>query len=284
MTRAPAASDLLGRSLEEQDRVDALRWSSYHVFFGLDPGRDRPLALHWLLFNRLASGLREDGHPVEMPPFPPLPYPRRMWAGGEVAWSRQPTPESTVHRATTVSRAEVKAGETGSFLLTSLRRLVRDETGEALIDERQDVVFLPASARPGSGPGREPAFEPDWEVACRSGSVDLFRYSALTLNGHRIHYDESYAKEVEGYPDLVVHGPLLASQLMHAAARQRSDAVPTRFTYRAVRPVFRDETYRLIGARCGAPSTEDLAIVGEDGRLRMTAAMTFADRSPPRSA
>ena len=97
---APAASDLLGRSLEEQDRVDLLRWSSYHVFFGLDAGRDRPLALHWLLFNKLASELREDGHPVEMPPFPPLPYPRRMWAGGEIAWSRQLTPELT-YRAMT---------------------------------------------------------------------------------------------------------------------------------------------------------------------------------------
>src|SRR3954452_23733820 len=147
------ASDLEGRSLEEWDRVDAHRWSSYYLLFRLDPERDRPLALHWLLFNKLASELREDGHPVEMPPFPPLPYPRRMWAGGEVAWSRQLTPESTVHRATTVSRAEVKAGETGSFLLTSLGRVVRDEVGEQLIDERQDVVFLPASARPGSGPG-----------------------------------------------------------------------------------------------------------------------------------
>ena len=278
------ASDLEGRSLEEWDRVDAHRWSSYYLLFRLDPERDRPLALHWLLFNKLASELREDGHPVEMPPFPPLPYPRRMWAGGEIAWSRPLAPRLDLRRTTVVSRAEAKTGETGSFLLTSLRRTIQDEVGgETLIDERQDIVFLPATSRPGSGQGREPGFEAEWDVALSSSSVDLFRYSALTLNGHRIHYDEPYTREIEGYPKLVVHGPRLASQLMHAAARQRPNAIPARFTYRAVKPVFCEEPYRLIGRR-GAPSTEDLAIVGDDGRVRMTATMTFAEVDPSKEA
>jgi len=278
------ASDLEGRSLEERDRVDAHRWSSYYLVFRLDPERDRPLALHWLLFNKLASELREDGHPVEMPPFPPLPYPRRMWAGGEIAWSRPLAPGLDLRRATVVLRAEQKTGEAGSFLLTSLRRTIQDEVGgETLIDERQDIVFLPATSRPGSGQGREPEFEAEWEDARCSNSVDLFRYSALTLNGHRIHYDEPYTREVEGYPKLVVHGPLLASQLMQAAARQRPNAIPARFTYRAVKPVFCEEPYRLIGHR-GAPSTEDLAIVGDDGRVRMTATMTFAEVDPSKEA
>jgi hydroxyacyl-ACP dehydratase HTD2-like protein with hotdog domain len=106
----PVPSDLEGRSIQEQDSVDLHRWSCYHLFFGLDPGRDRPLGLHWLLFNELASELREDGHPVEMPPFPPLPYPRRMWTGGEVAWSRPPRPGLALIRTSVVSRAQVKTG------------------------------------------------------------------------------------------------------------------------------------------------------------------------------
>src|SRR3954451_6990873 len=121
------ASDLEGRSLEEWDRVDAHRWSSYYLLFRLDPERDRPLALHWLLFNKLASELREDGHPVEMPPFPPLPYPRRMWAGGEIAWSRPLAPRLDLRRTTVVSRAEAKTGETGSVLLTSLSRTIQKQ-------------------------------------------------------------------------------------------------------------------------------------------------------------
>jgi 3-methylfumaryl-CoA hydratase len=273
----PVPSDLEGRSIQEQDSIDLHRWSCYHSFFGLDPERDLPLALHWLLFNKLASDLREDGHPLEMPPFPPLPYPRRMWAGGEVVWSRPPRPGLALSRTSVVPRAQVKTGETGSFLLTSLRKAIQDQaTGDTLIEERQDVVFLPSTSRPGSGPARGPGFEVEWEIARCLSSIDLFRYSALTLNSHRIHYDESYAREAEGYPNLVVHGPLLASQLMHAAARRRPDAIPGR-------PVFCREPYRLIG-RSSTPATEDLAIVGEDGGLRMVATMSLETATEPKES
>jgi hydroxyacyl-ACP dehydratase HTD2-like protein with hotdog domain len=142
---------------------------------------------------------------------------------------------------------------------------------------------LPSTSRPGGGPARGPAFEVEWEIARCLSSIDLFRYSALTLNSHRIQYDESYARETEGYRNLVEHGPLLASQLMHAAARRRPDAVPGRFAYRAVKPVFCREPYRLIG-RSSTPATEDLAIVGEDGGVRMVATMSFETATEPKES
>ena len=264
---------LKGRSIERQDTADLHRWRAYHSFFNLDAETDRPLAFHWLMFTELSRETRPDGHPVQMHPFPVLPFPRRMWAGGEINWVRPVTAGAELKRTTTISRAEAKAGGSGQFLLTSLDHVIEDKDG-ALVKERQDIVFLPPDSRPGGGGARPAPFEPEWSQPFSFGPVELFRYSALTFNSHRIHYDEPYAKAVEGYAALVVHGPLLATRLMQGAAQERAQDTPARLSYRSVAPVLVGEACRLVGRR--GESGEDLAILGPDGGLRVTAAMGFA--------
>lgn len=262
---------LAGRSVEVADRADAHRRAAYDRFFALAAGQPA-LAFHWLLFSALPAETREDGHARVMAPFPPLPYPRRMWAGGEVRWIAPIAADEPLVRTTRVTRADAKSGGAGDFLLTSLDHRIAGADG-VRIEERQDVVFLPAATRPGSAPPRPPAFAPDWSEERCFGPVDLFRYSALTLNSHRIHYDAEYAREVEHYPGLVVHGPLLATHMIHAAARRHPAATPRSFAYRAVAPVFADETIRLIGHLDG--TTQEVAVVGADGGVRTTGTMMF---------
>jgi 3-methylfumaryl-CoA hydratase len=271
---------LLGRSTLRTDSVDLHRWRTYYKFFNLSPERERPLAFHWLLFNELSSELRPDGHPIIMEPFPDLPFPRRMWVGGEITWSGALAPGVSLKRTTTICRAQLKAGAAGQFLLTSLEHVVDGDTGR-LLQERQDVAFLPQEGSPRTTVPRTSPFKPQWVEHCHAGTVDLFRYSALTLNSHRIHYDEPYAKDVERHPALVVHAPLLATQLMHAAARRHAGAVPVRFSYRAVAPLYLGDTYRL----GGRPHQEDeeLVILGPDGGARMTATMSFGSADSARS-
>lgn len=264
--------NLLGRSCEERDAADSRRWRNYFTFFALDADVTPPLALHWTMFNNIVAQRRPDGHPVQMAPFPQLPFPRRMWAGGEINWRRALIQGENLVRSSVVSRAERKSGSSGDFLLASVERSLESASGRYL-DERQDVVFLPETSRPGAARGQLPDFQPEWREECQSGNVELFCYSALTLNAHRIHYDEAYAKAVEGYPALVVHGPLLATKLMHAGARRRPDMMPSRFAYRALSPTYAGECCALVGRRDGV--AEQLAILGPEGHLRMKATMTF---------
>lgn len=269
----PALEGLQGSSVQRSDVLDSRRWRAYYSFFGLSPQDALPLAIHWLLFNELSRDLRDDGHPVCMPPFPEMPFPRRMWAGGEIVWMAPLSVGSKIKRTTVVARAQAKDGSGGPFLLATLQHTL-DVDDTRYVDEQQNIVFLPREARPGAVSPRPPPFEPQWSVPCRFGAVDLFRYSALTLNSHRIHYDESYATTVEGYPGLVVHGPLLATRLMHAAAAlQRPRETPMRFSYRSIAPVFAHELCQLAGRR--GDGANELAVLGPDGDLRMMADMSF---------
>ena len=272
---------LAGRTTTREDAVDAHRWGAYHAFFGLDPTSARPLAFHWLLFNDLPGPLRPDGHPVRMDPLPELPFGRRMWAGGEILWRDFLTPGVRLRRTSVIGRAELKTGRSGQFLLCSLEHAITAQ-GRALLQERQDLVFLPTESRPGAAATRAADFEPEWRQSTRAGSVKLFGYSALTLNEHRIHYDAPYTTGVEGYPGLLVHGPLLASQLMHAAAGRHGQQVPSRFSYRAIAPLYVDEPYQLVGRR--GLAGEELAVLGPDGGLRMTAVMSFGTADSAASA
>lgn len=265
---------LQGRCVQRSDTVDPHRWNCYHGFFDLVPGQDLPLALHWLLFNDLPREVRPDGHPVQMVPFPVLPFPRRMWAGGEINWLAPLSTGMQLRKSTTVASAEIKSGGSGRFMLASLQHLLEAESTRC-VDERQNIVFLPAESRPGSGTPRPSPFDPAWSEPCSFGTVHLFRYSALTLNSHRIHYDEPYTRTVEGYPALVVHGPLLATRLMQTAARHRAGEIPARYTYRSVAPVFVEESITLVGRTL--QGAEELAVLGPDGSLRVTATMSFRE-------
>lgn len=264
----PAA--LVGLRVEARDRVTDNDLDDFAVTID-EPSRPWPPGFHWAMFGRFQRALRGDGHPQVTAPFPPLPFPRRMWAGGELTWHAPAAAGTELVRTTTVERAAVKQGRIGPFMLASLRH--RLTAGDQLVvDERQDIAFLQPDAAPGGTPGEAPDFAADWRAEVVPDPVTLFRYSALTGNGHRIHYDHPYATGVEGYGGIVVHGPLIATWLMQAAVRW-GQADLRHFAYRGVRPSFAPDPITLIAARDGAGLK--LAAVSAEGFVLTRATAAF---------
>ena len=229
---------------------------------GLGPGDPLPPGWHWTCFHQAVprSALADDGHERRGDFLPPVPLERRMWAGGRLRFLRPLRIGSSVQRVSTVRSIEEKEGRAGPLVFVTVEHRILADGGVA-VKEEQDLVYLSRPERRGSdeSEGRRaddvetgPAWM--WSEPFTADEVTLFRFSALTFNGHRIHYDRRYATEVEGYPELVVHGPLLALSLLGAGARWALEAggaggglVGWRFAYRALSPVFCHETVQLRG-------------------------------------
>lgn len=198
---------------------------------------------HWMFFLPQAphSQLGPDGHPHRGGFLPPVPLPRRMWAGGRLDW-KPGNPlrvGDAVRRVSRIESVEHKRGRSGEMVFVRVRHEVHNARGLALAEEH-DIVYR-AAAEPGAPPPVPQAAEADapWRRQIVPDPVLLFRYSALTFNGHRIHYDRNYVTETEGYPGLVVHGPLIATLLVDLVRRHAAPgAFITRFEFRAVRPTF----------------------------------------------
>lgn len=215
----------------------------------LQGGEELPLLWHWLylLERPAAADLGPDGHPARGTiPAPPGPGRRRMWAGGRVRREAALRCGEPATRRTSVAKSVDKQGRTGAMtFVTVLHQISQDR--RVVLEEEQDIVYREAAAGGAAsgvrGAGEESAHTPvpvapgDWEVD--TPVALLFRFSALTYNGHRIHYDREYARQIEGYPGLVVHGPLQALLMTEAVRRQGPAMRPgTRFEYRLVSPVF----------------------------------------------
>lgn len=235
-------------------------------------GQSAPLGIHWCLAppDVRRSGLQEDGHPqFAHTILPPVPEARRMWAGGEIVWHAPIRIGDVVTRRSVVSDVSLKEGRSGVLCFVELRHDYSTERGPAII-ERQDIVYKRSRADALTGrPGTlAPAGRAVRTCTFSTDPVQLFRYSALTGNAHRIHYDYPYATGVEGYPGLVVHGPLQATMLMQAAATL-AESPPARFVYRAVSPIFCGEKVILFRGRAGAAAAFWTA--NADGRVGMRA-------------
>ena len=205
-------------------------------------GAQVPPLGHWLYFLPQApqSQLGPDGHPRRGGFLPPVPLPRRMWAGGRLSWEPG-NPLRVGDAARKVSRIESvthKTGRSGEMIFVLVRHEVHNERGLCLTEEH-DIVYR-AAAQPGEKAAAPTPAETGaaWRREIVPDDVLLFRYSALTFNGHRIHYDRQYVTEVEGYPGLIVHGPLIATLLTDLVRRHESHAVMRRFAFRALRPTF----------------------------------------------
>jgi 3-methylfumaryl-CoA hydratase len=215
------------------------------------PGAALPPLWHWLYFlpAARASEIGLDGHPRRGGFLPPVPLPRRMWAGGRLSWETA-NPLRVGDDARRISRiASVahKAGRSGDLVFVTVRHELHNAQGLALTEEH-DIVYRGAP-QPGDAPAVPVAADSGapWQRELTPDEVLLFRYSALTFNGHRIHYDRRYVTEAEGYPGLVVHGPLIATLLMDLLRRERPQAVVRRFEFRALRPSFDGRPMRLNG-------------------------------------
>jgi 3-methylfumaryl-CoA hydratase len=213
-----------------------------------EPGSPLPLLWHWVALSAwpLGSVVGPDGHPAPGGFIPPTPYSRRMWLGASLEVARAPIigAEVTVERA--VSDVVEKSGTTGTFAIITVTTDIRTTTGDPLLLERNQFAYRsPATGTPPtpSRPVAQGALNP-WFARSADGwrftpdPVLLMRYSALSANGHRIHYDVPYVTEVEGYPNLLVHGPLMATMLAEAVRRDYPDRAVAHFVCRATRPFF----------------------------------------------
>lgn len=221
-------------------------------------GSPLPPLWHWLYFKPLVrrSNLGGDGHERLGAFLPPVPLPRRMWAGGSVSFPGTLRLGTEARRRSTIASVEEKQGRTGRLVFVHVQHRIETEQSPA-VEETQQIVYREAAA--GAAPAGPPAAEmPDWSESFSVDPVDLFRFSALTFNGHRIHYDLAYAT-AEGYAGLVVHAPLLALLLLDAAARHSANS-PARFSYRAVSPIFAHEPFRLEGRRISASASAAFAV------------------------
>lgn len=238
-----------------------------------------PPLWHWLYFlpSQRQSDIGPDGHPKRGGFLPPVPLPRRMWAGGRLQWHQQVLQVGdAATRSSRIESVTHKAGRTGDLVFVLVKHELRNDQGLVLTEEH-DIVYR---ANPQAGDPVPPpqAAEKDaaWSDIVRPDDVLLFRYSALTFNGHRIHYDRRYVTEVEGYPGLVVHGPLIATLLVDLLRRNMPDARLLGFQFRAVRPVFDIAPFRLHGRPSPDGKTVQLWTEDHEGWLTMQATATLA--------
>jgi 3-methylfumaryl-CoA hydratase len=208
-----------------------------------------PPLWHWLYFLPIHrwSEIGADGHPKRGGFLPPVPLPRRMWAGGRLQFHRPLRLGEGISRDSKVVDVNHKEGRTGPLVFVLVSHEVSNAGGIALTEEH-DIVYRD-NPRPGDAaptPQRAPG-DADWTREIRPDEVLLFRYSALTFNGHRIHYDRRYVTEVEGYPGLIVHGPLIATLLVDLLRRNLPQTVVARFAFRAVRPLFDIAPFSVCG-------------------------------------
>ena len=232
-------------------------------------GEPVPAGWQWLYFLPLTrhADLDLDGRTVRSPGLPGLDQARRMFAGGRMRFHRPLCVGDTVTRESTLLDLSEKKGRQGRLVFVTTRSLYRDGQGIA-IEEEQDIVFRPAG--PFAAPAAQPIPAARWQREFKPDAVLLFRFSALTFNGHRIHYDLPYAQR-EGYPGLVVHGPLLALLLLDLAARNAPGRRILEFSFRATAPVFVDTPIVLRGDLSTDGSSARLSAHRHDGVTAMTA-------------
>lgn len=189
------------------------------------------------------SGLGPDGHPARGGFLPPVPLPRRMWAGGAFTFHDDIRVGEMVQRHSTIRDVTVKEGRSGVLCFVTVEHRITAD-GRAVLTERQDIVYRNIDAPGGAKKTPEPAPHGAHRVVVEPSAPLLFRYSALTFNGHRIHYDSPYVTGEEGYPGLIVHGPMQATQLVQFAADIRGKR-PAQFDFRSLSPLFDIADYTL---------------------------------------
>ena len=214
-----------------------------------DAGEDAPLMIHFCLAQPVApaSKLGPDGHPKRGGFLPPVALPRRMWAGGEISFIGPLTIDDIITRTSRIENVELKEGRSGKLCFVTVVHEYSSNDRLA-VRERQDVVYRDApSGTQGDTTPPDPAPKGTNSRRITADSTMLFRYSAITFNGHRIHYDAPYSREEEGYGGLVVHGPLQATIMAHMAAELRGNP-PKRFAFRGLSPLFDDTAFAVHAA------------------------------------
>ena len=272
-----------GRTRVRTDLLSPWPAQAMHALLDRDPagirdGDPLPLGWHWLYFRQpvRASHLGPDGHERRGAFMPDVGLPRRMWAGGELRARSPVRIGEPAELRSEIREVEEKRGKSGRLVFVTVGHAVH-QGGRTCVEEEQVIAYREAqqprdvrghaqSTPPPDPQPADPAANPaaDWTRTFTPTTVTLFQFSALTYNGHRIHYDHPYATEIEGYPGLLVHGPLTALLLLDAA-RRHCGAPPSRFRYRALAPLFAGEPITL----AVRPESRRVEALGPAGTIAM---------------
>lgn len=267
----------IGREMRAEDTVTPAAVARFRATFDR-PGDEAvaPPGFHWCLClpDAPTAELSEDGHPARGGFLPPVALPRRMWAASDVRFLRPLPVGAAIERVSTVAAISEKQGASGRLTFVEVDHLTRADGVEA-VRERQTMVYREAPAEPMALPatGKADLAGWDWRRTLTPGPVLLQRYSALTFNAHRIHYDLPYATRVEGYAGLVVHGPLIATLLLDLAAQHVGGDAIGRFSFKALAPGIAGQPLHLGARRVG--DTVDLAALRDDGATAVTARISL---------
>lgn len=248
-------------------------------------GDPAPPLAHWLYFLPVyrQSQAGADGHAARGEFLPPVPLPRRMWAGSRLEFLRPLKVGEEITRVSRIKDVASKEGRSGPLVFVTVRHEVSDRDGLVLTDEH-DIVYrgeaAPASAPTRTTPVAAPAAgapieNARWHREIHPDPLLLFRYSAVTFNGHRIHYDHPYVTQVEGYPGLVVHGPLIATLLVDLLRRNLPQAVMKTYSFRALRPLCDTANFFTCGLPDEKGRSARLWTRDSDGAITMEATATW---------
>ncbi len=272
-------------TIEMSRRVDPWPAAAFAGLVGapeppLQDGDPLPPMWHWftLLEHPATAEIGADGHPAGGPFWPPIPGRRRMFAGGRLRVAAPIPVGSVLATRSSVSNVTVKSGRTGEMAFVTVRHELSADGVPAAVEE-QDIVYRSeppgtqprVMTRPEAGTPEPPA---DWRAELATDPVLLFRFSALTYNGHRIHYDRDYAMRAEGYPDLVIHGPLLALLALDLPRVHAPGKTVTSVEYRLVRPAFTPAT--IVATAQRTPDGADIAVSAVGVEPSLTAKVVLA--------
>lgn len=266
-------SDWIGREQIQHDVLTPALLARFRATIdSADGGDGAPQGIHWCLCLPEAptAGLGPDGHPLRGGFLPPIELPRRMWASSKVEFHAPIMVGERIERRSVIVSVEEKQGGSGTLIFVTIEHKTISN-GVLAVSEMQTLVYRDAPSEAMLAPKNEGADIKDWAwtrslVPCERL---LFRFSALTFNTHRIHYDAPYAKMIEGYPALVVHGPLTATLLLDLAAREIGANKLASFSFRGIAPAFVGDDLHLVGRQEGEQVT--LSALGGNGRVVMAA-------------
>ncbi len=275
----PNLNDWIGKTIEVEDTITAAQANLMNATLDREPtlkdGDALPPAWHWLYFHEAVrlSGLGIEGHPKLGGFMPPVPLPRRMWAGGSLLFDRPIVIGQPAVKRSTIASITPKSGKSGELYFVTVEHEVT-QNGSKCLHEKQTIVYRePADPTKTLAQPPVASEKPMFSADIQPDPIMLFRYSALTFNGHRIHYDQDFCRNHEGYPDLVFHGPLTATLLLDLFYHQYPQDQIKSFEYRGVSPLFNPDPFTVNGTRRGINGQAWAA--NQDGGLAMQAQITF---------
>jgi 3-methylfumaryl-CoA hydratase len=278
----PDWNEWIGRNERSVDRVSAAPVAALAATLDRgDPapkdGDTLPPLWHWLYFlpHYRASEVGPDGHAKRGGFLPPIPLPRRMWAGGRITFRAPLHIGESIARESRIVDITRKTGRSGPLAFVVVRHTIEGRGGVAVVEEH-DIVYRGEASTPRNADLAPAPVGAQWSREVHPDAVLLFRYSALTFNSHRIHYDRRYATDVEGYPGLVVHGPLIATLLVDLLRHALPHASVGAFTFRASSPLFDGTPFYVRGQPSHDGTSVRLWAESVHGALAMDATATLA--------